>query len=352
MAFPSASGHSNLPNGNFSPVIYSKNVQLAFRKSSVVEDVTNTDYMGEIANAGDSVRIIKEPDITVSSYERGKTLSTQDILDADFSLTIDQANYYQFAIDDIEAAHSHVNFMDLATDRAGYKLRDEFDSEVLGYLAGWEKDSNGDWIRRTAANGTKANSAAGNDELLAANKLDITAFGGSDLGVDGEATSIPLAAGGGAGGITSPLALLNRIGRLMDQANVDTEGRWFVADPVFFEILMDEDSKFVSADFGGGDELRNGRVGSGKIRGFRCYKSNNLPFKGTGSGTTLNTGSETNFGTLVAGHDSAVATASQLAKTESFRDPDTFADKVRGLQLYGRKILRPEALFTANVNLA
>ena len=120
MAFPSASGHSNLPNGNFSPVIYSRDVQIAFRKSSVVEDVTNTDYMGEIAKSGDSVRIIKEPDITVSSYERGTTLSTQDIIDADFSLNIDQANYYQFAIDDIEAAHSHVNFMALATDRAGY----------------------------------------------------------------------------------------------------------------------------------------------------------------------------------------------------------------------------------------
>ena len=352
MAFNTASGYGNLPNGNFSPVIYSQKVQKTFRKSSIVEDVTNTDYFGEIANFGDSVRIIKEPEITVSSYARGTQLATQDITDADFSLIIDQANYFQFAIDDIEAAHSHVNFMDLATDRAAYRLRDEFDAEVLGYLAGWEKDSNGDWIRRTAANGTKADTNAGADELLAANKLDITDFGGSDIGGDAEVTSIPLAAGGGAGGITSPLALLNRIARQMDQASVDTEGRWFVADPVFYEILMDEESKFVNRDFGGDAELRNGRVGEGLIRGFRVYKSNNLPFIGTGSGTTASAGSETGFGMMVAGHDSAVASAQQLAKTESFRDPNTFADKVRGMQLYGRKVLRPEALFTAAYNVA
>jgi hypothetical protein len=352
MAFSSASGYTNLPNGNFSPVIYSQKVQKTFRKSSVVEDVTNTDYFGEIANFGDSVRIIKEPEITVNSYARGTSLATQDIADADFSLIVDQANYFQFAMDDIETAHSHVNFMDLATDRAAYKLRDHFDAEVLGYLAGWEDDGSGGWQRRTAVNGTKADTAAGNDELLAANKLDITDFGGSDLGVAAEVTSIPVSAGGGASGVTSPLAILNRIARLMDQANVDTDGRWFVADPVFYEILMDENSKFVDRDFGGSDEIRNGRVGEGLIRGFRIYKSNNLPYEGTGAGTTLSTGSETDFGVIVAGHDSAVATAQQLAKTESFRDPNTFADKVRGMQLYGRKILRPEALFTANYNVA
>ena len=350
MAFPVAGGYGNLPNGNFSPVIYSKKVQKAFRNTSVVEDITNTDYSGDIANFGDSVKIIKEPEITINSYARGTTLATQALTDADFTMVVDQANYFQFAIDDIEEAHSHVNFMDLATDRAGFKLRDEFDREVLGYLAGWEWTGSV-WQRRTAVSGTKQTAAAGVDELLAANKLDITDFGGSDLAVVSEETSIPLAAGGGAGGITSPLQVLNRIARKMDQANVDTEGRWIVVDPVFAEILMDENSKLINRDFGGGEELRNGRM-PGTIRGFRVYKSNNLPYLGTGTDTTLSTGSETNFGIVVAGHDSAVATAEQIAKTESFRSPDTFADIVRGMQLYGRKILRSEALFTAAVNLA
>jgi len=350
MAFPVAGGYTNLPNGNFSPVIYSRKVQKAFRKSSVVEDITNTDYTGEIANYGDSVRIIKEPDITINTYARGTANATQDLADADFTMVVDQANYFQFAMDDIEEAHSHVNFMDLATDKAGYKLRDKFDSEVLGYLAGWEL-SGGNWIRRTAANGTKVDAAADADELLAAHKLDITDFGGADLGVEAEVTSVPLAAGGGAGAITSPLALLNRFGRILDQKNVDTEGRWIVVDPIFVELLMDEDSKLVDADFGGGTEIRNGMLPK-TIRGFRVYKSNNLPFIGTGAGTTASAGSETNFGVLVAGHDGAVSTAQQIAKTESFRSPDTFADIVRGMQLYGRKILRPEGLLTGIYNVA
>jgi hypothetical protein len=349
MAFPKASGYTNLNSGNFSPVIYSKKVQKAFRKASIIDAVTNTDYSGEIANFGDSVKIIKEPDITITTYERGTALATQDLTDADFTMVVDQANYFQFAIDDIEEAHSHVSFQDLASDRAGYKLRDTFDAEVLGYLSGWKTPSS--WARNTTTNGTKADSSAGSDELLAASKLDITDFGGSDIGGTGEVTSIPIAVGGGAGGITSPLAILNRIARQMDEANVDTDGRWVVIDPVFAEVLMDESSKLINSDFGGGDELRNGKL-PGNLRGFSVYKSNNLPYLGTGAGTAASAGSETNFGVMVAGHASAVATAEQIAKTETFRSPTTFADVVRGMQLYGRKILRPEALFTANYNLA
>jgi len=351
MAFTKAAGYTNLNSGNFSPVIYSKKVQKAFRKSSICEDITNTDYAGEIANMGDSVKIIKEPTITINTLARGTSLATQDLTDVDFTMVVDQANYFQFALDDIEQAHSHVSFMDLATDRAGYDLRDVFDADVLGYMSGWEKNAGGDWIRRTAVPGTKANAAADADEYLAANKLDITDFGGADLGVAGEVTSVPISGNGGAGGITSPLSILNRIGRKMDQANVATEGRWVVVDPIFAEILMDTDSKLINADFGGDEEIRNGRL-PGLIRGFRVYKSNNTPFVGAGADTSDAAGSETNFNVLVAGHDSAVAVADQIAKTETLRSQTQFSDIVRGMQLYGRKILRPEGLFTTNYNLA
>ena len=96
MAFTSASGYGNLPNGNFSSVIYSKKVQLAFRKATVVGAVTNSDYFGEIANQGDTVRIIKEPEISVSAYARGTTVTAQDLDDEDFSLVVDKANYFAF----------------------------------------------------------------------------------------------------------------------------------------------------------------------------------------------------------------------------------------------------------------
>ena len=136
MAFSTAAGYGNLPNGNFSPIIYSKQVQLAFRKSTVIGDVTNSDYFGEIANQGDTVKIIKEPEISVSAYARGTQVSAQDLDDEDFTLVVDKANYYAFKMDDIEEAHSHVNFMQLATDRAAHRLADQYDQEVLMYMTG------------------------------------------------------------------------------------------------------------------------------------------------------------------------------------------------------------------------
>jgi hypothetical protein len=352
MAFNTAAGYGNLPNGNFSPVIYSKQVQLAFRKSAVAEAISNSDYFGEIANMGDSVKIIKEPEITVKAYARGTTVTPQDLDDEDFSLTIDKANYFAFKVDDIEEAHSHVNFQSLASDRAAYRLADQFDQDVLGYLSGYKQSAihgTPDTVN-TTVNGTKAVSTAGSDELLASMKLDASDFGGS------ASNSIELAPRTGAAasaapgsGASFPLTVIARMARKLDQQNVDSQGRWLVIDPVFKELLMDEDSRLLNADFGGAG-LQNGLI-LNNLHGFRVYVSNNLPSLGTGPATTGGTNTD-NFGVIVAGHDSAVATAEQINKTETYRDPDSFADIVRGMHLYGRKILRPEGLVNAIYNLA
>lgn len=350
MAFAADAGWTQLGNGKWSPTIYSKAVQKAFRKSSTAEAVTNTDYFGSIESYGDSVRIVKEPQMSIKTLERGTQVVTEDIVDQDFSMIIDQAQYFSFALDDIEEALTHINWLDLASDNAGYKLRDHFDQAVLGYMSGWEKVG-GMWQRRTTSLGDKADAGAGADELFAANQLDITSFGGTDLGGLGEVTSIPVAPGGGAGAITSPLAILNRISRKMDEANVDTEGRFVVMSPIMVEMLMDEDAKLVNADYGGGDEIRNGRLPN-KIRGFQIYKSNNLPYSGNGADVSSASGSEEDFDVMLAGHMSSTATAQKVSKVESFRSPDQFADVVRGMQLWGQKILRPECLFRVNYNVA
>jgi hypothetical protein len=357
MAFNTASGYGNLPNGNFSSVIYSKKVQLAFRKSTVVGDITNSDYFGEIAAQGDTVRIIKEPEISVSPYARGTQIQAQDLDDEDFSLVIDKANYFAFKTDDIEEAHSHVNFMDLATNRAAYRLADQHDQEVLGYLSGYKQTAthdNADTVN-DQVNGTKAVDTAGSDELLSSMKLKKGDFGNITTASAGE-HSIPVAARlPGATALptayVSPVMLINRMGRLLDQQNVDKSGRWLVIDPVMMEILQDEDSRFMNADFGDSGALRNGLV-LNNWNGFRVYVSNNLPSVGTGAATTGTANQNANYGVIVGGHDSAVATAEQINKTETYRDPDSFADIVRGMHLYGRKILRSEALVTAKYNLA
>ena len=356
MAFTSAAGYGNLPNGNFSPVIYSKQVQVAFRKAAVCEAITNNDYFGEIAQMGDSVRIIKEPEITVKEYARGAQITPQDLDDEDFTLTIDKANYYAFKVDDIEEAHSHVNFQSLASDRAAYRLADQFDQEVLGYLSGFKQSalSTAAGTANDVVSGSKAVTTAGSDELLTSMKLRKDSFGNITTSSAGD-HSIPLAARlPGATALptatASPLMVISRMGRLLDQQNVDTQGRWLVVDPVFVELLKDEDSRLLNSDFGGSG-LQNGLV-INNLHGFTVYTSNNLPSVGTGPATTGSANQNSNFGVIVAGHSSAVATAEQINKTETYRDPDSFADIVRGMHLYGRKILRPEAIVTAKYNAA
>jgi hypothetical protein len=247
--------------------------------------------------------------------------------------------------------------MDLATNRAAFRLADQHDQEVLGYLTGYKQSAlhANAGVVNNVVNGTKANTAAGTDELLAANKLKKGDFGNITTSSAGD-HSIPVAARlPGATALptayVSPAMLIARMGRLLDQNQVDTAGRWLVIDPVFMEVLRDEDSRLFNADFGESGGLRNGLV-LNNFHGFRVYTSSNLPSVGTGAGTTGTANQNTNYGAIVAGHDSAVATAEQINKTETYRDPDSFADICRGMHLYGRKILRPEALITAKYNLA
>tara|TARA_R110002050_G_scaffold547_1_gene3979 strand:- start:3630 stop:4727 length:1098 start_codon:yes stop_codon:yes gene_type:complete len=357
MAFSTATGYGNLPNGNFSSVIYSKKVQLALRKSTTVGDITNSEYFGEIAAQGDTVRIIKEPEISVQAYSRGTTILPQDLDDEDFSLVIDKSNYFAFKVDDIEEAHSHVNFMDLATDRAAYRLADQYDQEVLAYMSGYAQTA----LHGTAAsvnttvNGTVAVSTAGTDELLASMKIDATDFGLNDGGAANAGEAIPVKPRlPGATAIATtdvtPLRLIARMSRLLDQQQVDKSDRWLVMDPVFHEVLMDEDSRLMINDYAEGNNagggIRNGLQAT-KLHGFNIYVSSNLPQVGTGPAVSASALQATNFGVVVAGHSSAVATAEQINKTETYRDTDSFADIVRGMHLYGRKILRPEAITTA-----
>jgi hypothetical protein len=339
-------------DGNFSPIIYSKQAQIALRRSAVTNAITNNSYFGEIANQGDTVRIQKEPDVTVNALQRHTGISVEKLDDSDFSLTIDQANYFAFKMDDIEEQFANVDFTSLAADRAAYKMADAMDTDVLSYLSG--HTTAGAFITTSAGDKQTTETATG--EYITANHLDATDFGNLTIAATATAgDSVPLAPrlpGATALSATtvSPLTVLARMARKMDQANVESRGRWVVLDPVFIEMLKDEDSRMLNGDFGGSG-LQNGLV-LNNIHGFRVYQSNALPAAGTGAGTSGTSAQSTNYGVIVAGQDDAVASAEQINKVENYRDPDSFADIVRGMHLYGRKILRPEALLTARYNAA
>ena len=297
---------------NFLPAIYSKKVLNFFRKASVAEAITNTDYAGEISGYGDSVKVIKEPVITVYKYERGADVTETALTDTEVTLVVDTANAFKFVVDDIETSMSHVNFKEVAASSAAYALRDAFDAGVLAVaFAGL--------------------SASGPNHVLGADD-DTT---GTVVGTYDEASkSINLL-------INDPLDVLAHMARLLDEQNVPEEGRWVVAPPTFYEQLSQSGSKLLSVDFNAGQgSIRNGLVTSGKLRGFSMYKSNNIAATSAADGKIL------------AGHMSAICTAQTITSTEVIRDPDSFGDICRGLHVYGVKVLRPEALVGAFYSLA
>ena len=304
-----ANSVSGQNNSFFLPAVYSKKVLNFFRKASVVEAITNTDYSGEIANFGDSVKIIKEPTITVYQYERGADVTQTKLTDQELTLVVDTANAFKFKVDDIESNMSHVNWREVASSSAAYALKDAFDEGVLAAMF-------------SGVSASSPNHVLGSDSAtdLAAGTFDGT--GNLDIGFGTSEHD--------------PLDILGRMARLLDDQSVPEEGRWFVASPDFYEVLSGTASKLLSSDYNAGQgSIRNGLVTSGKIRGFSMYKSNNIA-------STTNAA-----GKCIAGHISSTATAQTITSTEVLRDPDSFGDIVRGLHVYGAKVLQDSALVSA-----
>ena len=298
---------ANQNNSFFLPAIYSKQVLNFFRKSSVAEAITNTDYAGEIASYGDSVKIIKEPEITVYTYERGADVTQTKLTDAEVTLVVDTANAFKFIVDDIESNMSHVNFREAASSSAAYALKDAFDEGVIATMI-------------AGVSASSPNHILGSDSAtdLAAGTFDGT--GNLDIGFGSSEHD--------------PIDVLSHMSRLLDEQNVPEEGRWFLANPEFYEVLVQSSSKLLSVDYNAGQgSIRNGLVSSGKLRGFDMY--NNIAATSNAAGKCL------------AGHMSATATAQTITSTEVIRDPDSFGDIVRGLHVYGSKVLRAGALCSA-----
>jgi hypothetical protein len=307
-----ANSVSGQTNSFFLPKIYSKKVLNFFRKASVVEAITNTDYAGEISAFGDSVRIIKEPVISVSDYTRGSDTTQTKLTDQELTLVVDSAKAFKFIVDDIETNMSHVNFKEVATSSAAYALRDSYDAAVIASMFSGVSSSSPD--HQLGADASAATQTMGQHQ------------GGSN--------SIDLLGSDGTG--TDPLDVMSFMAKLLDEQSVPEEGRWFVAPPSFYNELAQSGSKLLSVDFNAGQgSIRNGLVSSGKLRGFDMYKSNNVAAASTATGKIL------------AGHISSTATAQTIISTEVLRDPTSFGDIVRGLHVYGAKVLRPEALVSA-----
>lgn len=277
----------------FRPEIWSALLLVALRKTLVYAgpNIVNRDYEGEIANAGDIVRITSISRPTIATYTPNSTvISPEELTDAQRNLVIDQAKYFAFKVDDVDAAQAKGNVMPQGMSEAAYALADVVDQYVAGLY-------------------TQAQSA----NVVSAVTIDLT----SPTSWDAEAAKA-------YNDILVPLAVK------LDEANVPRDGRYCVVPPWLNGVLI-RDPRFVKVNESGTTEgLRNGQVA--RAAGFDILMSNNTP-----TPTALNS-------IVTAGRNSAISFAEQINKTEAYRPESSFSDAVKGLALYGAKVIRPDSL--------
>ena len=269
----------------FIPELYSAIMLPSLKKAHVYAQpgVVNRDYEGDIRGQGDTVKIRSLSRPTIGTYTKGSTTITpEQLTDAQRALYIDQSKYFAFELDDVDAAQSAGGELTTALQEATYGLRDVADQYVAGLYTGAQS----------------------------ANQLGTIA--------------VTTAAGA--------YTVLRRLRTALNKANVPMEGRYAIV-PAFFEGLLLEDDRFVRVDASGSDQgLRNGIIG--RALGFDVMMSNNAP---------LVTGDDW---AVQAGHPSAIAYAEQIVKVETYRPDDSFSDAVKGLHVYGAKLIRPDAIAT------
>jgi len=277
---------------NFIPKVWSARLLSHLNKAQVYasELVSNRDYEGEISQYGDTVHINRVEDVTIRDYVPNTDIAAPEELDgSQRSLVIDQMKYFNFAVDDVDRRQGHPDYMDQAMERASYGLRDAADRYVASLYT--EADSN------------------------------------NLIGSDADPVTISEAA--------MAYEVLVDLAVKLDNANVPQEGRWVVVPP-WFHGLMLKDNRFVTYTAQGDATRANGQVG--EAAGFRILKSNNVPkVAGDGSATFDNE-------KIIAGYTGAITFAEQILKIEAYRPDNRFSDAVKGLYVYGAKVIRPEGI--------
>lgn len=302
-------------SGTFIPAIWSSKLNAKFYAASTFAAVTNTDWEGDISNVGDKVIINNIPDIAISDYTVGTGLTYQVPAPSTIEMLLDQGKSFAFQLNDILKYQAQPELMDMFSNDASEQMRVSMD------FAGWRDNFNG--------------GAAANKGATAGVKS-----GSFNLGTDN--APIALTA-------TNVLQKILEMAAVLDEQNVPETDRWLVIDPVTRTLLMQ--SNLAQAQFMGDATsiVRNGMIG--KIDRFTVYVSNQLPraAAATSFPTKANPAGVAQAGAaarraILAGHKSAIAFASQMTKTESLRNPNDFGDFVRGLNVYGYKVVKDSSL--------
>lgn len=317
MSLPITSGvpsYSNVPSGTrtFIPEIWSGKMIEKFYDATVLAAISNTDYEGEIKKFGDKVKIRTSPTATIRDYTRGQELTYEMPDGTVIDLDIDKGKYYAAEIDDVSAHQQDIKVMDKWATDASEQMKIKIDSDVLGA------------IYPSAASANKGATAG-------------RISGDLNLGTASAPRSITA---------STILDWIVDMGQVLDEQNIPESGRYLILPAWAISLIKKSDLKDASLSGDGTSILRNGRVGM--IDRFTLYLSNLLA-KATvdidpGSTVSNKTGYH-----IVAGHQKALTFASQMTEFESLRLQTKFANAVRGLQVYGYKVVDPTALVYSHV---
>lgn len=281
---------------NFIPEVWASQLKVALEERHVFaqDGITNRDYEGDVAEFGDTVHINTLADPTISTYTKNVTaINPQTLTTTDETLLIDQSKYFAFEVDDVDArqVRNSGDLLNKAAFRSAVGLRDTMDS-FLATLA-----STGAGTIMTPQDAATADAA---------------------------------------------FLLLRKLRMTLNKNNVPTDDRWAVISPEL-EALLLGDSRFIDASaYGSNTPIMNGEIG--RAIGFRILVSNNLP-----AGTAGTPPEVSNF--VAAGHPMAITVAEQIVKTVAYSPESSFGDAIKGLHLYGARVVRPEALVVCDVDV-
>ena len=266
--------------GGFIPEVFSKLLQAKFYSSSVLPAISNTDYEGEISGQGDKVHIRTVPPVAVADYTG--TVSYADLTTNTVELLIDQAKSYAFKVDDILGAQGDIDMLAEASKDAAESMRIAVETDVLSSVV------------------TGATTTGAQTTITAANILEN----------------------------------ILEIAKDLDELNIPEEGRYIVLPPSMISLLKQSELRQAYLTGDGTSPLRNGQVG--QVDRFTVYQSNLL--------YTPSSGTDATYTHVLAGHPKAITFASQFTSTETVRLESTFGDGVRGLKVFGSKVVTPDCL--------
>jgi hypothetical protein len=299
---PIAPGHpdySSTGTSKWIPQIWSTKLIGKFYKSTVFADITNTDYEGEIKNRGDKVIIRTTPEISIFDYQKGMDLTYSTYESAPTELVIDKGKYFAFPCDDVDRKQADINYINAWSEDAALRMKIAIDREILANMY-------------TGVHSKNAGTTAG---------LVSSAF---NLGTTGSPVAIDK---------TNVIDYIVDTGSVLAEQNVPEAGKFIVIPTWMANLIKKSDLKDTSLTGDGTSPMRNGLIGT--IDGYKVYVSNNF--------TSVSDSGKTCYH-VPFGHKMGMTFAAQMTKTETLRNPKAFGDLIRGMMIYGYKILRGESI--------